>query len=832
MKLMWINKIISVHTLRRLLFCSFFMISIVAVILFVKSAFLQENVGFKVDKTQKGLLISKIANPINSVQLNDIIIAVNGLSYHELLGFFINRVPVKNPGTITVFRDGQNVKINLKTVPYTAFSLFSMIWPRLVLMIVFLTLGSIVIFKAPPSPVVTLFFLMLCCLSTSLAATIPSSIVFLSPLTYSASFLLLAVFNWISFGLWLHFALRFPEARDLIQHKWWIPVCIYLLPAVTTIGGALYAAGFTPEFWSWVQRLRNLYLPFIIVGVFVKHAVDYKRIETQQDKARIRLPLIAYWLTFAPYLFFYLLPNLLLDTPFISFRTAVFAFFILPLAYFAGIIRYRLFEVDQIISRTLSYFAIIIGLSVIYSIFITFLRQWFFVEQVLSKEIFLFFLISMNIVFHPVILKLDGFIRQIFFKSEPISIKTMHQFSNVISATLHLKDIINSIIKDLPGVINIRSAAIMILENKRSRLFPEHLRFGKSPWPDSSIVKLFKRESVQYLSIHQVVDDIKLKKELIEIQKHGFSLILPLRSSQSLSAILFFGPKNSGNPYGETDIHLLASFANQTAIALENAMHHESLIESKKQLEIMFDQKVQSEKMAAIGEMTSVLAHELKNPLGIIHSSAQYLSDGKQSQTVQQEMLHYIKDEVNHLNLSINSILKLAKQKAPDFLRVDIKKQIQQLMHQWQHSDNHRADVRIDVKYFEPIPLIYADFRQLAQVLLNLIRNSEEMMENGGNIIIEVRQDENLVQILIIDDGPGIPNKNLDKVFQNFFTTKMQGMGLGLAACRQIIQAHNGEISLENRTDGNSGIVAGIKLLIRPLVNIEEPYLGKLISST
>ena len=428
----------------------------------------------------------------------------------------------------------------------------------------------------------------------------------------------------------------------------------------------------------------------------------------------------------------------------------------------------------------------------------------------------------MNSDIHPMVLWFDHLIKKIFFRHNSISVKVMHDFSNMISATLHLPELTRMVIDELPLAINIKSAAIMTLEKSRSRLFPEHLRFGTSPWPESRLVKLFKHKSVEYFSTCQVTADKELKQELNEIHKSGFSLVLPLRGTQTLSAILFIGPKKSGRLFHEKDIHLLASFANQAAIALENAIHHESLIESKKQLEDMFDRKVQSEKMAAIGEMISMLAHELKNPLGIIYSSAQYLSDGKQSEKVTREMLHYIKSEVTHLNLTINSILKLARQKAPEFAKIDLLKQIHSLMDQWQRSDNHRTSVKIHVDILEPLPSIYADFRQISQVLLNLIQNSEEMMDNGGQIILQVEQKSDFVQIKVIDDGPGIPDDILDKVFQNFFTTKKQGLGLGLAVCKQIVNAHNGEISLKNNSP--DGTVACIRLPIKPLTSIGRLY--------
>jgi signal transduction histidine kinase len=814
--------------MRKLIFSAFFFIPILTCIWFVTTSFFFGNIGFKVDKTQSGLLISKISKPITSVASKDKIISIHGLSYSEFLGFAVIKPLISQKGTITIVRNYIKKTLFIETVPFTFLTMFEKVWPQLMLIVVFLTLGSTALFKAPPSPQVTLFFLMLCSLSSSIAMTIPSALAILSPFVYSCSFIGLAISNWISFGLWLHFAFRFPATRDIVLKRKWIPLLIYLLPTITTIGLSLYLAGLTPEFFGFAQRFRNIYLPFIIIVVFIKHAVDFKNIESREEKNQIKLPLIAYWLTFSPYLFLYLLPNLLIDHPFVPFKIALFGFFILPMAYFAGIIRYKLFNIDQIISRTMAYFIIIILLSIVYSVLIAGLKKWFFGDRILSMELFLFFLILVNIVFHPVILKLDGLIKKLFFKTDSISPKTMYGFSEKISRTLLLSELINIIIYELPQSINIKSIAMMTIEKEQFTIFPNNLQFGTIEWRKSRIINQFRNSPLASLSFYQTVENNELKSELRALQRVGFPLLLPLNGSKTLLALLFIGGKKNSRLFSEQDIHLLASFANQAAIALENSIHHESLIESKQQLEKMFDEKIQAEKMATIGEMTSILAHELKNPLGIIHSSAQYLIKGKQSKSVTKEMLHYITNEVEHLNQSINSILKLARQKKPEFKKHDIKKRLAQLIQQWLYSDDHKADVKFDINIPESLPSIYADFNQLSQVLLNLVRNSEEMMGKGGKIKIKLKQDNNILQIRIIDNGPGILKDNLDKIFNNFFTTKKHGIGLGLGACEQIIQAHNGTISLKNIIYG--GVEATIRLPIKPIATIAPPNLREAIN--
>jgi hypothetical protein len=288
-----------------------------------------------------------------------------------------------------------------------------------------------------------------------------------------------------------------------------------------------------------------------------------------------------------------------------------------------------------------------------------------------------------------------------------------------------------------------------------------------------------------------------------------------LKSTLSLPGLLLIGPRKDGRFFREDDILVLSSFANQAAIALENAGRYETLIESKKQLETLFNQKVHREKMAVIGEMSTMLAHELKNPLGIIHSSAQYLEKGKQSEEVKKEMLHYIMDEVEHLSVTIISLLGLAKQRPPVFKQIDLNTELPRLVDRWGLINRHNPKIQLEYKNQDYLPSIYGDLRQLTQVFHNLINNSEDMMKDGGKIIISAFQTGEGIKISLQDTGPGIKKEDMDKVFNNFFTTKEKGLGLGLVICKQIISAHNGTISLENQE--KTGLKVTIYLPLKPL---------------
>ena len=288
-----------------------------------------------------------------------------------------------------------------------------------------------------------------------------------------------------------------------------------------------------------------------------------------------------------------------------------------------------------------------------------------------------------------------------------------------------------------------------------------------------------------------------------------------MRTATGMSGLLFIGFRKDGRRFSREDIHLMAALAGQGAIALENARRHESLLESKQQLEKLFNERVQQEKMALVGEMTSMVAHELKNPLGIIHSSAQYLVDGDRPPEVRNEMLRYIVDEVRHLNVSIESLLGMARQPPPKFSLVDLTVELPELIRLWVQSGDHNPRVHVRCRVDQYIDPLYADFRQLRQVFLNLIRNSEEMMPDGGEVILAAESNGDSMVITVMDNGPGIREEDREHLFKSFFTTKEGGLGLGLVVCRQIVKAHNGAIELTGRPEG--GTAARIELPLKPL---------------
>ncbi len=246
----------------------------------------------------------------------------------------------------------------------------------------------------------------------------------------------------------------------------------------------------------------------------------------------------------------------------------------------------------------------------------------------------------------------------------------------------------------------------------------------------------------------------------------------------------------------QDEIGVLASTFNEMRKKLREA----------KQLE---EQLQRSKKLAALGEMSAGVAHEIRNPLGVIKSSAQMLRDeftpleGKEEY---QELNTFIIEEVNRLNRVITEFLSFARPTPPDLQKVNINEIIDKTLRLITSEEKVTPDVKIKVESNKNLPLVMADPEQIVQALLDIALNGLQAMSDGGELRIAAKRAEDaegkypasLVQIQITDTGEGIPPSIRDKIFNPFFTTKEEGSGLGLAIVHKIIENHKGFIEVES----------------------------------
>jgi two-component system nitrogen regulation sensor histidine kinase GlnL len=203
-------------------------------------------------------------------------------------------------------------------------------------------------------------------------------------------------------------------------------------------------------------------------------------------------------------------------------------------------------------------------------------------------------------------------------------------------------------------------------------------------------------------------------------------------------------------------------------------------------------------KLDALSEMAADIAHEIRNPLGSIKGASNLLANELKSlnQPKIQEYHTIITEEIERLNNILTNFQDLTKPLKIEKDSVSMNEVIQKTV-KLVKMGIQNLDIRLELS--TNLPMIQADASSLKQVFLNLIKNAAEACGSGGELEIKTACDPPWIKITFSDDGPGIPPELVNRIFEPFFTTKARGMGVGLAICQRIIQAHNGRIEINNR---------------------------------
>jgi signal transduction histidine kinase len=205
-----------------------------------------------------------------------------------------------------------------------------------------------------------------------------------------------------------------------------------------------------------------------------------------------------------------------------------------------------------------------------------------------------------------------------------------------------------------------------------------------------------------------------------------------------------------------------------------------------------------AERLSSMGEMAAGISHEIRNPLGIIRSSAELLKKKAAKIDSENTIPDIIVEEASRLNNIITDFINYAKPRSPNIAACRVEEVIEKNITFLEVQIKEQGYV-IKKNYQNSLPEIMADSNLLYQSFLNIFINAMQAMPDGGRILVEVSSSDHLVTVHIDDEGQGIPNANLEKIWDPFFTTKEKGTGLGLGIVKNIVESHGGSIQIMNR---------------------------------
>lgn len=312
-------------------------------------------------------------------------------------------------------------------------------------------------------------------------------------------------------------------------------------------------------------------------------------------------------------------------------------------------------------------------------------------------------------------------------------------------------------------------------------------------------------------------------EDSVQTQKIRSAICVPLISKSVLTGVLYADALNPSAQFSQDDLKLLAMISLQVSTALETARLYENLLAEKaateaahRELKEAQEKMLQHEKMAAIGEFSAGLVHDLKNPLAVILGHTQFCQiQLNRNESVPQDFkeklfksLGEVEKGVAHTNHIVEQLLEFARKSTPYKTDSDVNALIAEIL-EFVGPEAEKAGVKLERRLQADLPVIQFDYAQIKRAFINIVMNAIQAMPKGGKLTVETSLQRKKIgtEILIrfTDTGVGMTPEESRKVFQPFFTTKTKtgdgytGTGLGMAVTYGIISNHEGSITLTSK---------------------------------
>jgi len=235
-------------------------------------------------------------------------------------------------------------------------------------------------------------------------------------------------------------------------------------------------------------------------------------------------------------------------------------------------------------------------------------------------------------------------------------------------------------------------------------------------------------------------------------------------------------------------------------------------LEDVSEVKQLTEQLIRADRLAALGELTAGVAHEVRNPLGIIRASVQLMEEAECSRERVTSAAQVIKQEIDRLDGVIKALLDFGRPARPTMRPVALSQVLADVVI-FSRTFAGRARVKLVERYAEDVPEVMADPEQLKQVVVNLVSNAVQSMDRGGTLTIETGHEDGFVFMRFTDTGRGIEPDMLSKIFDPFMSTRADGTGLGLTIVHRIVDEHDGRIEVTSEKGAGTAFTVWLPAL-------------------
>ncbi len=569
-----------------------------------------------------------------------------------------------------------------------------------------------------------------------------------------------------------------------------------------------------------VYRLFRAFIFFILFFSMINIIRNHTRKPNPVNRRKLQWVLWGiFWGTF-PFFFLWDLPHIFNLHPFVPDWIVYLSMLIIPISIAIAMLRYRLFDIEIVLSRSLIYSFIIIILVGVYVFSVGGLSLMVFNELSFQSPILsIFAALIIALIFNPLRSNVQNFVNRKFFRISYDRFISLQTFTHDLENSLEAGQLLHQLQKHFHMYIPLTHQIFLVFHEKEWRTF--------NPREEASddLLKWLQKKDV-YHDEHILINIRKLEK--IEKNLSLVSTDIPLPWIVLIPigsyAVWFLGEKSSGMRFWKEDLDLAIEMANATHQRWEKLNY---IFQKQKEVE-----RIQAAKMESLRRLVAGVAHEINTPIGAISSS----SDVSDRAIIKLKDIldkgHFDEEQAKHLaikalaaleNSNKNNLIaseriakivanlkKFARLDEAKYQMADINECIESSICMIEAEVESRISIKRD---YGSLPEIYCSPSSLNQVFMALFKNSIEAIKDKGEIKIRTFLEENDIKIEIIDNGIGISPESIPSIFDVGFTTKgvKVGVGLGLSICYIIIVAeHRGDIDVSSEL--NKGTTVTVTL--------------------
>jgi len=519
--------------------------------------------------------------------------------------------------------------------------------------------------------------------------------------------------------------------------------------------------------------------------------------------------------------------------------------------YFLGqvILRRRLLDRDEIVSRIVVFIVMVLLLTGVYGVLVRLVGP----ETGASGEAVNILIAStlVLILYEPLKIAMEKYVQRFFARERFEYLHALSEMKRRLPTFIEVESLLNSLFDGILFTGRVDLASLYLYDEGRDgyRLRrwegePEHALLPMVPphpiingFEEGRSWYLLQELEAESLGTSGTVLPAWLDGVIATMQSLQSELCLPLRIGTTIIGLWHLRIQPGSNSFSASEVRLLNEIADLVAVLIDNSR--------------AFERMKERDRLAALGQMSAGLAHEIRNPLGAIKGATQLLSRGEPG--ADDEFRAIIVEEVDRLDGVVGQFLDYAR---PMNMHIDETDPGILIGGVLSMLDAQGLPEDIEVKYLpgDDVPAVAMDVEKLKQVVINLALNGVESMSNrGGQLTVRTRlrtgphasspvpslrtrqpglknevrirrgsvSSPRYVEIILDDEGCGIDRADARKLFIPFFTTKTSGTGLGLPICERIIREHNGEIEIESILGEGSRFT--LRLPLDPLSDQNEP---------